>query len=169
MDTDAKGQLGGMDASEEVRKRFAGSSKAGRCAACGKTNEEIMREQDEAVKASGSEGEKGQETVPEELRLAYRDDLGKDGKAKTETSTSVAAPATPVVPTVAPATSTSTTTVTRPASGPAPVPPATAAVVAQQQQQRRPQQDDGIPAWIDKAIYGVIGAILFLLWKKYLL
>lgn len=161
MDTDAKGQLGGMDASEEVRKRFAGQSKAGKCAACGKSNEEIMREQDEAVRASGGEGGKGQETVPEELRLAYRDDLGKDGKAKVDTSQSSAAPAPAVVP--------ATTTETRPASGPAPVPPATTAVVAQQQQRQRPRQDDGIPAWIDKAIYGVIGAILFLLWKKYLL
>lgn len=159
MDTDAKGQLGGMDASEEVRRRFAGHSKAGRCAACGKSNEEIMREQDEAVRAGGGEGEKGQDTVPEELRLAYRDDLGKDGKAKADTPQNSAPPA--VAPTM--------TTETRPASGPAPVPPATAAVIAQQQQQRRPQQEDGIPAWIDKAIYGVIGAILFLLWKKYLL
>ncbi|KAK4505671.1 hypothetical protein PRZ48_003636 [Zasmidium cellare] len=169
MDTDAKGQLGGMDASEEVRRRFAGQSKAGRCAACGKSNEEIMREQEEAVKDAGGEGERS-ETVPEELRLAYRDDLGKgEGKRKEGNSQNAAAapPPAAVAPAVAPAPP--TTTQTRPASGPAPVPPATAAVAAQQQQQRRPQQDDGIPAWIDKAIYGVIGAIIFLLWKKYLL
>lgn len=169
MDTDAKGQLGGMDASDEVRKRFAAQSKAGRCAACGKTNEEIMREQEEAVKAQGGEGTKDQETIPEELRLAYRDDLSKeDGKSEDKAkadpakSTAVAA-ASAVTP------ATSTTTQTRPASGPAPVPPATATVAAQQQQRRQPQQDAGIPAWIDKAIYGIIAAIIFLVWKKYLL
>ncbi|KAF2161318.1 hypothetical protein M409DRAFT_59311 [Zasmidium cellare ATCC 36951] len=169
MDTDAKGQVGGMDASEEVRRRFAGQSLKGRCAACGKSNEEVMREQEEAVREAGAE--MGKEIVPEELRLAYRDDLGKgEGKAKEGTSQSGNPPLPPpaaAAPAVPPPTS--TTTQTRPVSGPAPVPPATAAVAAQQQQQRRPQQDDGIPAWIDKAIYGVIGAIIFLLWKKYLL
>lgn len=168
MDTDAKGQLGGMDASEEVRKRLAGQSKMGRCVACGKSNEEIMREQDEAVKAQG--GDAKQETIPEELRLAYRDDLSKDDKTKAETSKSSAPPPAPAAAVAAapvPTPTTSTTTQTRPASGPAPVPTATAAAATQQQQRRQPAEDEGIPAWIDKAIYGVIGAIIFLLWKKY--
>lgn len=171
MDTDAKGQLGGMDASEEVRRRFARQSVAGRCASCGKTNEEIMKEQEEAVKAVGGEG-KGEEVIPEELRLAYRDDLGTEGKKAEEKSDfngskSGATPATPAV-----TAANETNPQPRPASGPGPVPPATAAVAAQQQQQqirRPPQQDEGIPAWIDKAIYGVIGAIIFLVWKKYFL
>ena len=50
---DARGQLGGMEAGEEVRKRFAGQSKAWKCSTCGKSNEAIMQEQEEFVKEQG--------------------------------------------------------------------------------------------------------------------
>ncbi|TKA57878.1 hypothetical protein B0A55_11487 [Friedmanniomyces simplex] len=82
MDTSAGGQLGGMEASEEVRKRMAGQSGGWKCPACAKANVEIMREQDEAVREQGGE-QKPQETVPEELRLAYRENLaGANGSAE---------------------------------------------------------------------------------------
>lgn len=165
MDTEAKGQLGGMDASDEVRRRFAAQSKAGKCAACGKTNEDIMKEQEAAVKESGAEEKI--DVVPEELRLAYREDLSKrDATAKGEGS-SPATRASEVPPAAVPALISPPSADARPASGPAPVPPATAAVVQQQQHPAR-RRDDGIPAWIDKAIYGVVAALVFLLWKKYL-
>ena len=84
MDTDAKGQLGGMDASEEVRKRLASQSKSWKCSTCGKTNEAIMTEQEGLVKEKG--GESRPEEIPKELRLAYREDLstanGDTKKAK---------------------------------------------------------------------------------------
>lgn len=172
MDTDAKGQLGGMDASAEVRRRFAGQSRAGRCATCGgKTNEEIMREQEEAVKAAGGENKK--EEVPDELRLAYREDLGQD-QAKGVTSQAadshptatvsapVAAPPVAVAPTVASSAAVTTQTVReRVVTQPARVQPA--AALAQRRQRR---QDDGVPAWVDKAILGVLGALAFLICRK---
>ncbi|EGP90401.1 unnamed protein product [Zymoseptoria tritici ST99CH_1A5] len=156
MDTDAKGQVGGMDASDTVRRRFAAQSKLSRCAACGKTNEEIVKELDEMVKEQGGES-KTEEAVPEQLRLAYREDLAKgDGSASGE-----AAKATTT------ATETSSTTPTR--TIPASAPVAAAPPVVAQQQRQPPRLEEGLPAWIDKAIYGVAAALVFLLWKKYLL
>lgn len=179
MDTDAKGQLGGMDSPEEVRKRLAGQSRVGKCAVCGKTNEEIMREQDENVKAVGAESVKTDE-VPEELRLAYRDDLKEKEKSEEKKAEGAkdGAVANGTAPAPAPAPASDpiarepaqqpTPTPTRPASGPAPVPPAVAASAAQQQQRQRAQQDDGVPAWIDKAIYGIVAALAFLILKRLL-
>jgi ubiquitin-conjugating enzyme E2 J1 len=161
MDTDAKGQVGGMDASEEVRRRFAAQSKLSRCAACGKTNDEIIKELDEVVQAHGGES-KSDEQVPEQLRLAYREDLDKE---KTNAGEGDAKAAEKVVadgPEQSDPAPTRTT--------PAPVPVATFPAPALAQQQQPPlRQDDGVPAWIDKAIYGVLAALAFLLWKKYLL
>ncbi|EME47545.1 hypothetical protein DOTSEDRAFT_77825 [Dothistroma septosporum NZE10] len=171
MDTDAKGQLGGMDASDEVRRRFAGQSKGGKCAACGKTNAEIMVEQAAAVGESGVEEKT--DVVPDELRLAYREDLSKADTNAKEGASGPANKAPGVPPVTAPA-PVSDPGETRPASGPAPSAPTTAAVVQQQQLQQQqqgpaPRRDDGIPAWIDKAIYGIVAALVILLWKKCLL
>lgn len=171
MDTDAKGQLGGMDASEEVRRRFAAASKASRCGTCGKSNAEIIKEMDEAVEEAG---ETKADEVPEQLRLAYREDLSKgEAKASEEKNAGekaaerVAAAPAPVAQTVpAP---TPTTTQTRPASGPAAVSPAAGAAVVPQQQRQQIPRNDGVPSWIDKAIYGVVIALLALVWKKWLM
>ncbi|OQN97443.1 hypothetical protein B0A48_16602 [Cryoendolithus antarcticus] len=98
MDTDAKGQLGGMESSEGVRRRFAEGSGAWRCGSCGKTNVEIMEGQDEAVRLV--RGEVKKEVVPEELRLGYREDLGKGVEAGKNNES--AAPAALVAPPAAP-------------------------------------------------------------------
>ncbi|KAF7190307.1 Ubiquitin-conjugating enzyme E2 J1 [Pseudocercospora fuligena] len=176
MDTDAKGQLGGMDASDEVRKRFAGQSKASKCHTCGKTNEQIMAEQEELVKEAG--GEKKQEEVPEELRLAYREDLSKDKSAeKTEQSASepTAVPSPATVSTevrqrnpaqaAEPASATASTATLQ---SPQPIAPQSIATapVQQQQRPRPPPQDDALLPYIDKAIYGILAAIIILIYKK---
>jgi len=167
MDTSAGGQLGGMEASEEVRKRMAGQSSDWRCPACAKSNDEIMKEQDAAVAEQGEDAKK-EEVVPQELRLAYRDDLsnaeGKKSaaqpKAETETRPPDVAP-TPTQPSLHPERSQTSSTAVQSAV-PAPAP-------AQIQAQRAPQRQDGIPTWIDKAIYGIVAALIFLIWKRYLL
>lgn len=74
MITDAKGQLGGYDTTEAVRRRLAGESHAFRCATCGRTNAEIIRECEErAREACTSPSDEVQ--VPEELNLGFRDEL----------------------------------------------------------------------------------------------
>jgi len=78
MSGEAKGQVGGLDMSEEGRKRLAKESRGWRCAGgCGgRTNEEVLRECEEEWKAmEGEGGERKEDAVPEELRLEYRDDL----------------------------------------------------------------------------------------------
>jgi ubiquitin-conjugating enzyme E2 J1 len=159
MDTDAKGQLGGMDAGEAVRRKMARESREWKCGSCGRVNAEVMKEQEEA--AAGEESRKEDE-VPEQLRLAFREDLSK-GKAEekaegngavVENTGAIVAPpaAAPAVPqAVLPA---ATTTIPAPA--------------VQAQQRRAPvaHQED-IPAWIDKAIIGVVFAIIAILWLRF--
>ena len=161
MDTDAKGQLGGMDAGEAVRRKMAKESREWKCGSCGRVNAEVMKEQEDA--AAGEEGRK-EEEVPEQLRLAFREDLGKgktegeaegNGAVVEDTGPMAAANA------VAPA----------PVVPEAPVPIATTTVptpTVQIQQRRAPvaQQED-IPAWIDKAIIGVVFAIIAILWLRF--
>lgn len=174
MDTSASGQLGGMEASDEVRKRMAAQSTGWKCPACGKTNKAIMEEQEVAAEEHDGDAKK-EEVVPEELRLAYREQLSEskstsespsNGQAKAPDLGGAAQP---------PSASSDSSAQRRPASiVPAvpqpqhprppvrPVPPEQAAQVLQQ------RQNDGIPAWIDKAIYGVAGALIFMLLRRLL-
>ncbi|KAM7207551.1 Ubiquitin-conjugating enzyme/RWD-like protein [Naviculisporaceae sp. PSN 640] len=82
METDPKGQLGGLETTDEVRRRLAVESKRFRCSVCAKTNAEIMEECEKAAQeyeaANGrSTSSKGaaEVEVPSELKLAWRDEL----------------------------------------------------------------------------------------------
>jgi len=180
METDAKGQVGGMDASEEVRRRYAGQSRAWKCPTCQRTNEELMKEQEEAAKQSGTDATA--EEVPEELRLAYREDLGKgdtqqssaEVKANGDTKDTDAMKV-PVASTPIPERQSASTISTTPTAGtnvgsntatttaPRPAPQA-----QQRQQAVAPpqQQPEAVAAWIDKAIYIIVGALAYLIWRK---
>ncbi|GAB7358065.1 hypothetical protein MBLNU230_g0227t1 [Neophaeotheca triangularis] len=170
MDTDAKGQLGGMDASKEVRERFAVQSPGWKCPACAKSNQEIMVEQDEVVKEAGGE-QKAEEAVPEELRLQFREDLGKRKEGEVDSQASVAKSAELSQPSEQVSTPTPTTSVP-PRVSSVESPPAAAGVAAAavpQQQRQQPQrqvQQSETPAWIDKAILGIIAALVLLVARK---
>lgn len=167
MDTDAKGQLGGIECSRDARERMAKESGAWTCAACGKQNAEIMKEREEMVRdIEATEGKRKEEEIPEELRLAYRDELGKQddtqesgdkGKEK-----AVEAPTLPA-PTPAPA----------PASVPLPAPAVasrlrpTPTVRPQPAPQLVRTSPDRSLAWIDTCIYGLVAALLFMVLKKF--
>ena len=73
MITDAKGQVGGYDTTEAVRKRLAAESRSFKCATCGETNEDIIKASEERAK----EMETGDEEVevPEELNLGFKDEM----------------------------------------------------------------------------------------------
>jgi ubiquitin-conjugating enzyme E2 J1 len=80
MDTDAKGQLGGIECAKDARERMARDSAKWQCPSCAKTNAEIIKEREDAVR--DLEGEPHQdEKLPDELRLAYRDELGSQSEA----------------------------------------------------------------------------------------
>ncbi|KAF2503002.1 UBC-like protein [Lophium mytilinum] len=168
MDTDAKGQVGGIECNEQARKKMAVESVGWKCGACGKNNAEIIREREEIVKEMG--GEKVEGVVPEELRLAYRDELnkgaeGSEGASKSETKESKGKErATETTP---PATS---EPLSRPSVPLAPSPrvtlppPPTRTIQLPQTATRR--SAEASPAWIDHAIYGLIAALVFMVLRK---
>ncbi|KAF1937474.1 UBC-like protein [Clathrospora elynae] len=172
MDTDAKGQLGGIECSKEARERMARDSGAWRCAGCGKSNSEIMKEREDAVKEiEEKEGKKREEdVVPEELRLAYRDELGKKGgegekvdKGKERAAEPLPHVASAVPVTVAPP----VVNVTAPAAPVAPVVSRTRTMPVPPLQQVAQRSPENSLAWIDTCIYGVVAALLFLVLKRF--
>lgn len=170
-----------MNAAEGVRKRLAAESKAWRCTGCGKSCEEVMREQEERVKEAESEGRRKEEAVPQELKLGYRDELGKEGeagsrKADEATADLSAGSSTQQQQQREPVDSSTVKTPVQasiPATaGPAMQPPTTSAPVQRQLQQQplqqRPAAQADVPTWIDKAIIGVVVALAYILLRKFL-
>jgi ubiquitin-conjugating enzyme E2 J1 len=171
MDTDAKGQLGGIECSRDARERMAKDSGAWKCAGCAKSNAEIMQEREELVKENEEkDGKRKDEQVPEELRLAYRDELSKEGEGgkkvdkgkqrAVESPAEVASSASPS----GPATTASVGIPAQPAPA-VPLPRPTRTIPApplQQVAQRSPDL-----AWIDTCIYGVMAALLFMVLKRF--
>jgi ubiquitin-conjugating enzyme E2 J1 len=162
MDTDAKGQLGGLEATKEVRERMAREGAAWRCGVCAKTNGVILKEREEL----GAERAAQEEAVPEELRLAYRDELGqKDAKTEKQAGPATEAASSSLPPAV--------NDTVAPPPNPLPVAPAapvpTRTVQAQPPVVRqivRPSPDRSL-AWIDTCIYGIGAALIFLVLKKF--
>ncbi|KAI9816905.1 MAG: hypothetical protein M1827_001550 [Pycnora praestabilis] len=89
MDSEARGQLGGLDCDEGFRRKMAEESRAWRCAGCGRSNDDIIAECENAAKeVEVKDGEmRKMDEVPEELRLAYRDEMGKAGRSGSEGKT----------------------------------------------------------------------------------
>ncbi|KAK4460696.1 ubiquitin-conjugating enzyme E2 J1 [Cladorrhinum samala] len=90
METDVKGQLGGLESNDQVRRRLADESRTWTCpGGCngGKSNQEIMKECEEAARELDGKGGEGaskakreEEKVPDELKLGWRDEMEKKGK-----------------------------------------------------------------------------------------
>ena len=76
METDAKGQLGGLETSDAVRRRLATESQSFRCGICGKTNVDIMKECEERAKESDLVKATEVE-IPPELKMGWKDDMVK--------------------------------------------------------------------------------------------
>ncbi|KAG9258325.1 ubiquitin-conjugating enzyme/RWD-like protein [Emericellopsis atlantica] len=79
METDVKGQLGGMECSEERRKNMAEESCHWRCGVCGMSNAEIMADATERCKDAP---QAKQDVVPDELKMGFRDELEKPKQQK---------------------------------------------------------------------------------------
>ncbi|CAK7224057.1 hypothetical protein SCUCBS95973_005391 [Sporothrix curviconia] len=111
METDPKGQVGGLDASDAVRRRLAAESSAFVCQGCGgRTNAAILAESAEeeaALKQKQSDEEKAAaaaaDVVPPELKMAYRDELqpaaaASPAPANAQDTSGAATPATVTTP-----------------------------------------------------------------------
>ncbi|KAK2029438.1 ubiquitin-conjugating enzyme [Colletotrichum zoysiae] len=76
METDPRGQLGGLETSDAVRKRHATASHTFKCPTCGKTNLEIIQACEDAAKANADSSEPTTEVeIPSELKLGYKDEM----------------------------------------------------------------------------------------------
>lgn len=189
MDSDAGGQVGGMNASAEVRRRFADQSGAWRCAGCGgRSCEEILREREREVEEMGKGAEEVlEDVVPEELRLGYKDELGKEAASADGAGGSgnegrvgdvgqdgpVDIPVRTHAPTVAAAAQAEdamprpevlprTTATQTQAQTPTPT-------IQMQQAQLAQGQAMESPAWIDKAIIGVGAALAYMVFRVFFL
>lgn len=153
MDSDAKGQVGGLECDRQARERMAQESTAWQCATCGKTNKQLLQDREEEASEDANE-----DTVPDELRLAYRDELEKPSSS-VPPHTAQQPPAPAPASTAPPPAPALTPTPTQPAAAP-PLPVRRGAVVQQQTPDRSLQ-------WIDTCIYGIVAALLFLVLKKF--
>ena len=177
MDTDAKGQLGGIECSKEAREKMAKESGAWKCPACGKSNADIMKEREELVQdIEEKEGKRKEEVIPDELRLAYRDELGSKGEPSgkanaVDTPSQSASSTAPTTNGMAAPTDTATSSAT--SSMPTQTTQPTAVHrPAQPLQPLRPLQPvqpnaDRSLALIDTFIYGIVAALLFMVLKRF--
>ncbi|KAM0558404.1 hypothetical protein ACHAPJ_004594 [Fusarium lateritium] len=187
METDARGQLGGLETTDAVRQRLANESSSFKCSMCGKTNVEIIKECEERAKEASSSAEEVQ--VPKELNMGWRDEMGakKDGESKPEQANDDAETAqlaegfvqtapdagsagndTPAPqPLVENRNPTPTRTIPLPVPAPAaqaPVPAHIAPVAVQARPARR-ASDDGVPLWLDRAIVVLVVLLVALVLK----
>lgn len=170
MEGGAKGQVGGMEMGREERLRLARESRRWRCFGCGgKTGEDILREEAEKVEREGKKAEGGGEEVPPELRMGFKDEMENGGTGHPETLGPSSSS-----PTNAPSI---TSPITSTASVQHPSPPQSATNSASQAQPSTASTSsatpplsppDPVPAWIDKAIAGVVAGLAFMIIKKIL-
>jgi ubiquitin-conjugating enzyme E2 J1 len=132
-----------------------------------------MIEHDQVVKENGGANASREEVVPEQLRLAYREDLGPPNGKAAEKPTVDAAATSPSI--VAAGTVENATPAGIPARIPAPTstvplpaPPLTPAMMQEQLRARRRQIDEELPGWLNPAIYAVMGALVYILWRRFM-
>ncbi|KAI0883304.1 UBC-like protein [Annulohypoxylon maeteangense] len=183
METDARGQLGGLDTSDAVRRKLASESGAWRCTTCAKTNNEIITECEQRCKELDTEnaeaGKRKEVEIPAELKMGFRDEMEKakaanEGDAKGDAeSAELAEGFVQTVPdqeVLRPTPTTAAPPVAQPTQG---VPPPTGriplpALVDQGTStpittQMSPHA--GVPPWIDYAIVSLVIMLIAMLLK----
>ncbi|KND93861.1 Ubiquitin-conjugating enzyme E2 J1 [Tolypocladium ophioglossoides CBS 100239] len=172
METDARGQLGGLDTTDAVRRRLAQESGSFRCATCGRSNTDLIAESEKrAAEASSSAADDVQ--VPQELSMGWRDEMETNKAAKDDEGSDAAELAEGFVqtaPTAAPSTSMNTD---QPQPRPSPATDgalaasqtATAPITTQVTVTAAQPQHGGVPLWIDRAIVALVILLAALLLK----
>lgn len=190
MEGSAKGQVGGLEASKEQRERLAGLSGAWKCGQCmgGKSNEEVLKENEERCKELGIRSEAGEkETVPEELKMGFKNEKGEvvtdepivpgeegeedaelaEGFVRTGNQGQAAMPVQSVpqpTPTVRAVPNPEGLPVAPPATT-APARIANAYPLQQQQQLGQRTGNDGVPVWVDRSIAVVVFLLALMILK----
>lgn len=181
METDAKGQVGGLETSPATRRRLALESRTWKCASCGKSNQEILQSSSDAAAALEGESVAEEVVVPAELKMGFKEELAKGGGDGSDGESAELAEGfvrtvgdvLPVVGqgdgVVAPVQEPRHVPVqARPAQG-VPRPTATTAgaapVPAVLAAQRRGNTSDGVPGWVDTAILGLVACLVLMFLK----
>ena len=172
MEGDAKGQVGGMEMPENERRRLAGESKSWKCQGCGgRSNEDILREEG----GMAGDARHSEHVVPEELKFGFRDQMALAGSKDevkdkdmqivptlaSDPPPASSSTALPTPSTSSPLEGISTTRTASFASASRTIPTLPTAT--------RQAQSDGVPAWVDKAITGLVAALAVMIIKKILL
>jgi ubiquitin-conjugating enzyme E2 J1 len=189
METDPKGQLGGLECSDPIRRTMASQSRQWKCPACAKTNLEILTECEKEAAKLTPDAKKPDEAVPKELKMGWRDEMasasgtGEAGPSSSSNSagdgdkesdelaegfvrTAPVAVAGDVPTTAGPVAQPQTAAypAPRPAQG-VPQPTATVPLPPAVQLQQRQHSNDGVPEWVDKAIIGVVACLMVMILK----
>ncbi|KAL8376233.1 hypothetical protein RB595_007372 [Gaeumannomyces hyphopodioides] len=184
METDPRGQLGGLETTDAVRRRLAAESCAFRCPACGgRSNADIIAEAEAAAAAAEHAGggpAAAEVEVPAELKMGWRDEMGKEpapaaAAAAPSEDPEVAELAEGFVQTVAPrppapqqqqpqpqpTRTVPLAPIHRPAA-------AAAAPLAQAARAQYRTSADGVPVWVDRAI-AIVSVMLVAMFLKVLM
>jgi ubiquitin-conjugating enzyme E2 J1 len=190
METDARGQLGGVETTDNVRRRLAGDSSSFKCSTCGKSNAEIIRES-EARCAEQGESSADPVEVPSELKLGYRDEIEGKGAEASKNIESASTDVPPfgtesaetaelaegfvqTVPQAATSLDNPAALASNPHAAPGQGAPQPTAQIENGALPRpaqvalppaRRQSDDGVPLWIDRAIVVLVVLLAALLLK----
>jgi ubiquitin-conjugating enzyme E2 J1 len=186
MESNPAGQLGGVDASESVRKRMAGESRGWRCSVCGgKSCEEILGETERAAKEMEEQQGEGsapreEEKVPPEMQFAIKKDAGEEKQGEAQNAGKAPAARTEDETAREPEVATQVYPPARPAQT-VPQPTATIPLPPQAQAQARLQpqpqgqmaqvhvrSNDGVPIWVDRAIAGIVVCLVAMVLKMLL-
>lgn len=174
METDARGQLGGVDTTDMIRRRLAQESAPFRCQTCARTNAQIIAEAEERARQSSADAEDVQ--IPQELSMGWRDEMEASKKAKpgggpvSEPSTSPPKHGDDGSESAELAEGFVSTGPGHPTPNQAPAAPrpssqSTAPPPQRQRQAARPAHaNNGVPLWIDRAIAAlavILAAMLF--------
>ncbi|KAF3056209.1 Ubiquitin-conjugating enzyme E2 J1 [Daldinia childiae] len=175
METDARGQLGGLDTNDAVRRKLAVESRAWRCPVCARTNAEIIAECEQrcAEAEAENDGKRKEEIeIPAELKMGFRDEMEKaraaansEGEKEDAESAELAEGFVQTVPrredpppALRPAQGVPTPTRTIPL-------PAAVGQSASLQTSRRVDPNAGVPPWVDYAIVSLVVILIAMLTK----
>lgn len=182
METDAKGQLGGLDTSDTERRAFAERSRGWQCSICGRSNGEILRECENAASEIEKEDKGGmqeEEKVPEGLVIGSREDLGlqsgskEEKKEEDDTEAELAEGFVQTAPLPAHNSSYPAArpgqTVPQPTGTPTQQSHLTQApTTARRAQIQQHVSSEGVPIWVDRAIAGIVICLVVMILKMLL-
>ncbi|RJE23367.1 ubiquitin conjugating enzyme [Aspergillus sclerotialis] len=168
MDAEAAGQLGGVEASEGVRREFAQLSREWRCEVCDcGSNEEIMKEWKEKCREAGlGDGPAAEEGDDDERKDGRKEGDGESTKATNTTSEQPQAREQPHINS-RPTTATSPELSTSRSDIPIQSRPSTNTMTSVQPPRTTvaPAQSSDGP-WLDRAIVGVLVALVFMILRR---